>query len=103
MSTRLYRYYTRREEESDLVTIEGIAEMHFCSVAHARDIVQLPGFPLPAPTSTERNRLWVRAEIRDYITRGYLNLRGAIDATSVEVLDKPKWKALTKRSSNEHD
>lgn len=53
-----------------LMTLEDIAEMHRCSVRHARDvIVKLPGFPPEAPTSTPRNRLWVRREILAFVLR----------------------------------
>lgn len=55
---------------SDLMTLADIAEMHRCSLRHARDVlVKLPGFLAEAPTSTPRNRLWLRAEILDYIHR----------------------------------
>lgn len=55
---------------TDLMTIEDIAEMHRCSVRHARDvIVKMEGFPREAPTSTPRNRLWVRREVRAFINR----------------------------------
>lgn len=55
---------------NDLMTLEGIAEMHHCSVRHARDVlVRLPGFPDEAPTSTPRNRLWLKAEVRAYVNR----------------------------------
>jgi hypothetical protein len=52
---------------SDLMTLADIAELHHCSMRHARDVlVKLPGFPPEAPTSTPRNRLWIRAEVRAY-------------------------------------
>jgi hypothetical protein len=55
---------------SDLMTLADIADMHRCSARHARDvIVRLPGFPSEAPTSTPRNRLWIRAEVRAYVHR----------------------------------
>lgn len=55
---------------NDLLTIQDIAEMHRCSIRHARDVlVKLPGFPKEAPTSTPRNRLWLRSEVRAYINR----------------------------------
>jgi hypothetical protein len=55
---------------SDLLTLEDIATMHHCSQRHARDVlVRLPGFPPEAPTSTPRNRLWLRAEVRSFVTR----------------------------------
>lgn len=55
----------------DLLTLEAIATMNHCSVRHARDVlVRLPGFPDEAPTSTPRNRLWLRTEIRAYLYRG---------------------------------
>lgn len=55
---------------TDLLTLEDIQSMHKCSLRHARDvIVKLPGFPDEAPTSTPRNRLWLRSEVRAYISR----------------------------------
>jgi hypothetical protein len=55
---------------SDLLTLADIAEMNRCSVRHARDVlVRLPGFPSEAPTSTPRNRLWLRSEVRAFIHR----------------------------------
>lgn len=54
----------------DLITLADLAEMHRCSVRHVRDvIVRMPGFPEEAPTSTPKNRLWIRSEVRAYITR----------------------------------
>jgi hypothetical protein len=54
----------------DLLTLDDIAAMNKCSVRHARDVlVRLPGFPDEAPTSTPRNRLWLRTEVRAYIHR----------------------------------
>lgn len=55
---------------NDLMTLSEIAEMHRCSLRHARDVlVKLPGFPAEAPTSTPRNRLWLRVEILAFIHR----------------------------------
>lgn len=55
---------------NDLLTLADIAEMHRCSLRHARDvIVRLPAFPEEAPTSTPRNRLWLRSEVRAFIHR----------------------------------
>lgn len=55
---------------NDLLTLADIAEMHRCSLRHARDvIVRLPQFPEPAPTSTPRNKLWLRSEVRAFIHR----------------------------------
>jgi hypothetical protein len=55
---------------NDLLTLEDIAAMNRCSVRHARDVlVKLPGFPDEAPTSTPRNRLWLRSEVRSFIHR----------------------------------
>jgi hypothetical protein len=55
---------------NDLLTLEDIAAMNRCSVRHARDVlVKLPGFPDEAPTSTPRNRLWLRSEVRAFIHR----------------------------------
>lgn len=55
---------------SELLTLREIAEMHHCTLRHARDvIVRKPGFPPEAPTSTPRNRLWLRSEVRDFLHR----------------------------------
>lgn len=55
---------------NDLLTIEDIATMHRCTIRHARDvIVKVPGFPPEAPTSSPRNRLWLRSEVRAYLHR----------------------------------
>lgn len=55
---------------NDLMTLEELAGMNRCSVRHARDVlVKLPGFPDEAPTSTPRNRLWLRAEVKAFIHR----------------------------------
>lgn len=55
---------------NELLTLDDIAQMHRCSVRHARDVlVRLPGFPTEAPTSTPRNRLWLRSEVRAFIHR----------------------------------
>lgn len=55
---------------SDLMTLAEIAEMHHCGLRHARDVlVKLPGFPAEAPTSTPRNRLWLRREVVGFVNR----------------------------------
>ncbi len=55
---------------NDLMTLDDIAQMNHCSVRHARDVlVKLPGFPDEAPTSTPRNRLWLRSEVKGFIHR----------------------------------
>lgn len=55
---------------TDLLTLPDIAELHKCTLRHARDsIVKLPGFPPEAPTSTPRHRLWVRSEVLSFVTR----------------------------------
>ena len=55
---------------NDLMTLDDIAQMHRCGVRHARDVlVKLPGFPPEAPTSTPRNRLWLRVEVRAFVHR----------------------------------
>lgn len=55
---------------TELMTLEEIAAMHRCSERHARDvIVKMPGFPPESPTSTPRKRLWVRGEVRAFVTR----------------------------------
>lgn len=52
------------------MTLAEIAEMHHCGQRHARDVlVKLPGFPAEAPTSTPRNRLWLRSEVRAFVHR----------------------------------
>ena len=58
------------ESTKDLMTLDDIASMHHCSLRHARDVlVKLPGFPAEAPTSTPRNRLWLRSEVRAFVHR----------------------------------
>lgn len=55
---------------SELMTIDDIAEMHKCSREHARDmVVKMPGFPEEAPTSRPRHKLWIRAEVKAFVTR----------------------------------
>lgn len=55
---------------NDLMTLEDIADLNHCSTRHARDVlVKIPGFPEEAPTSTPRNRLWLRSEIMAFIHR----------------------------------
>lgn len=55
---------------NELLTLDDIAQMNHCSARHARDVlVKLPGFPAEAPTSTPRNRLWLRSEVRAFIHR----------------------------------
>jgi hypothetical protein len=55
---------------ADLLTLDDIAEMHQCSIRHARDvIVKTPGFPPEAPTSTPRIRRWLRSEVRAFLHR----------------------------------
>jgi hypothetical protein len=55
---------------NDLMTLADIADMHHCSVRHARDVViRKHGFPSEAPTSTPKNRLWIRSEVRAFVTR----------------------------------
>lgn len=51
---------------SDLMTMKQIATMHRCSIERAQAITKLPGFPEVSPTSTPRNRLWIRAEVRAF-------------------------------------
>jgi hypothetical protein len=54
----------------DLMTLGDIAEMHKCSVRHARDvIVKTAGFPDPSPTSRIKHKLWVTEEVRAFVTR----------------------------------
>lgn len=60
---------------SDLLTIEEIAALHRCDSRRARDvIVRQPGFPVPAPTSTPRRRLWVRNEVKAFINRKHAQI-----------------------------
>lgn len=54
---------------ADLLTLAEIADMHHCNRARARDvIVKLPGFPAPTPTSTPRNRLWLRRDVEAFLS-----------------------------------
>jgi hypothetical protein len=58
------------ELSHELLTLDDIATMHHCTVRHARDVlVKLAGFPDEAPTSTPRNRLWLRSEVKAFIHR----------------------------------
>lgn len=60
---------------TDLMTLDDIAAMNHCSVRHARDVlVKIPGFPDEAPTSTPRNRLWLRSEVRAFVHRKPIRL-----------------------------
>lgn len=55
---------------SPLLTLEQIADLHRCSLRHARDVlVKLPGFPSESPSSTPRNRRWVLSEVEAFVTR----------------------------------
>ena len=54
---------------NELLTIIDIAAMHHCSQRHAKSLVQLPGFPREVSTSTPRNRLWLRSEVRSFVRR----------------------------------
>jgi hypothetical protein len=55
---------------NELMRLEDIAQMHYCSLRHARDVlVKLPGFPKEAPTSTPRKRLWLRSEVFAFVSR----------------------------------
>jgi hypothetical protein len=55
---------------NELLTLDDIAQMHHCTHRHARDVlVKLDGFPAEAPTSTPRNRLWLRSEVKAFIHR----------------------------------
>ena len=55
---------------NELLTLEDIAQMHHCSTRHARDVlVKMIGFPREAPTSTPRNRLCLRYEVRAFVHR----------------------------------
>ena len=55
---------------TETLDLAEIASLYRCSERHARDIiVQQPGFPEPAPGSTPRHRVWLRAEIRAYLQR----------------------------------
>lgn len=54
----------------NLMNIEDIARMHKCSIRHARDVVvRSKGFPVEAPTSSARNRLWLEHEVLRYLNR----------------------------------
>jgi hypothetical protein len=54
----------------DLMTLDEIAAAWKCSSRHARDvIVKQPGFPEPAPGSTQRHRVWLRKEVRGFAHR----------------------------------
>lgn len=64
---------------NDLLTIQDIAEMHRCSVRHARDvIVRLHGFPEEAPPS-KRKKCWNAQEVHNFIHRKPLDAPGDFD------------------------
>jgi hypothetical protein len=53
-----------------LLSLEDIAAMWRCSPRHARDVlVKSPGFPLPAPGSGTKHRVWIAKEVRDFVNR----------------------------------
>ncbi|MEB0216328.1 MULTISPECIES: hypothetical protein [unclassified Undibacterium] len=55
---------------TELMTLADIAEMHQCSIRHARDVVvKTPGFPAESPTSRVKHKLWIRAEVKAFVTR----------------------------------
>ena len=54
---------------TDLLTINDIADMYKCSLRHARErVVRHPGFPAPVPTSTPRNRRWMKVHVLRYLS-----------------------------------
>jgi len=58
--------------ESPLMSLDDIAALHRCDRERARTvIVRRPGFPREVPTSTRKNRLWLRAEVMAYLMRNY--------------------------------
>lgn len=60
----------------ELLTLDEIAELYRCSRRHARDvIVKMVGFPEIAPGSTQRNPLWLRAEVKAFLHRKSAKVR----------------------------
>ena len=60
----------------ELLNLEDIAQLYRCSRRHARDVIsKLVGFPELAPGSTQRNPLWLRAEVRAFLHRKTKNSR----------------------------
>lgn len=54
----------------ELLDLADIASMYRCTRRHARDvIVKRIGFPDIAPGATQRNPLWLRAEVRAFLHR----------------------------------
>ena len=52
----------------ELLTIQDIADLFRCNYRTARDVkVKLIGFPKPAPGSSLRIPLWLRADVRDFL------------------------------------
>jgi hypothetical protein len=65
----------RPESLSDLVTLDEIAEMHRCSVKHAREVlVNLPGFPILRPVNGRPR--WSRQEFWNFVHRKPLDAPG---------------------------
>lgn len=54
----------------ELLDLADIASLYRCTRRHARDvIVKRIGFPDIAPGATQRNPLWLRAEVRAFLHR----------------------------------
>lgn len=51
-----------------LYSLQDIADIHDCSVRHAKDIVSLPGFPREVRTSTPKRRRWLAQEVHKFLT-----------------------------------
>lgn len=55
-------------QNKPLLTLKDIAELHSCSLRHARDVlVKLPGFPKESPSSTPRHRVWPAAKVLAFV------------------------------------
>jgi hypothetical protein len=55
---------------SDVITLEEIAQMHRCSLRHARErLVRIDGFPARIPGRHRQFPLWPRQEVLAFVTR----------------------------------
>lgn len=53
-----------------LLTVDDIAAIYQVNRRYARDFtVKLPGFPDPAPGSTEKKPRWLESDVRSFICR----------------------------------
>ena len=54
----------------ELLTLEDLSNLYRCSYRHARDVItKTIGFPTLAPGSTQRNPLWLRDDVREFLRK----------------------------------